>query len=118
MANCNASKKIDGHQISSKHKHSQKKKEKTHILKICQVKGGGTFSLIQIVLTIVAKDNIFKLHNVLEHNDFACKLAIKIIHAMLVFPNGAIQRKFKQKDSSNKIFNINLVFTNIFHYED
>jgi hypothetical protein len=62
-----------------------------------QVKRGGTFPLIQnSVLSIVAKDNILKLHNVLEHNGFACKLAIKIMHAMLVFPNGVIQRKYKQ----------------------
>jgi hypothetical protein len=68
------------------------------------------------VLSIVAKDNLFKLHNVLEHNDIACKLAIKIIHAMLGYSNGAIQRKFKQKNASNKIFKINLVFTKIFNF--
>jgi hypothetical protein len=40
--------------------------------------------------------------NLLEHNDFACKLGIKIIIAMLIFSTSAIKRKPKQKISSNK----------------
>ncbi len=84
---------------------------------MCQVKRRWHFPTnSNSVPSIVAKDNIFKLHDVLEHIDFSCKLAIKIIHTMLVFPNGAIQRKFKQKNSSNKIFKINLVLIKICNF--
>jgi hypothetical protein len=51
------------------------------------------------VIFIVAKDNsLFELHSFLEHNDVLKKLAIKIIHAMLLFPHSAIQRKLKEKN--------------------
>ncbi len=50
------------------------------------------------VISIVEKDNsLFELHSFLEHNDVFSKLAIKIIHAMLLSPHSVIQRKFKEK---------------------
>jgi len=41
------------------------------------------------------------LQNFLEHNDFPCKLVIKIIIAMLIFSISAIKREVKKKISSN-----------------
>jgi hypothetical protein len=54
--------------------------------------------------------------NLLEHNDFACKLGIKIIIAMLIFSTSAIKKKPKQKISSSKKLKNNLVFIKIFNF--
>jgi hypothetical protein len=54
-----------------------------------------------ILFVITRNNDIFELQSLLEHNDYTCKLIIKIIHLMLVFPTCAI-KKIEQKNSSNK----------------
>jgi hypothetical protein len=86
---------------SLKHKHSQQRKIIHNYFKNVPSKKKWHSPIdSNNVLSIVTKDNnIFKLQSLLEHNDFACKLAIKIIHAMLVFTNDAIQKKTCTKNT-------------------
>jgi hypothetical protein len=94
--------------ISSKHKHSQQRKITHNYFKnVTSKKKWHSPIDFDSVLSIATKENnIFKLWSLLEHNDFACKIAIKIIHAMLVFSNGAIQKKTCTKKFSNKKINL------------
>jgi len=50
-----------------------------------------------ILFVITRNNDIFELQSLLDHNDFACKLIIKIIPAMLVFPTCAIKKKLNKK---------------------
>lgn len=49
------------------------------------------------MFVIATYNSIFKLQENLEHNDFATKSMIKIIHVILVFPTS---EKFKENSKS------------------
>ncbi len=55
------------------------------------------------ILFVIANDNNISsdVAKPFEHNDFPCKLVIKIIIAMFIFSISAIKRKVKKKISSN-----------------
>jgi len=56
-----------------------------------------------ILFVITIDYNIFKLHFFLEHNDFATKPIIKIIHVILIFPTSdKFKENSKSKNSSHQ----------------